>query len=62
MLPLMVRYVQLRKFAEMAGYTEATIRGKIQRGEWRQGHEYRRAPDGGLLIDLEGYDTWVQRQ
>ena len=54
------RYVRIKRFAELTGYTEKAIYRKIADGVWIHGREYRRAPDGSLCIDLEGYQKWVE--
>lgn len=41
------------------GYSRGAIRGKRDRGEWREGREYLKAPDGHLYIILEGFYAWV---
>jgi len=56
----MVRYVRVRKFTELSGYTEKAIYRKIEDGVWMLGREYRRAPDGCIHIDIEGYQRWVE--
>jgi hypothetical protein len=58
----LVRYIRIERFCAMTGYTPKAIERKIQSGVWREGHEYRRAPDGHILIDLEGYHRWVEGQ
>jgi hypothetical protein len=55
------RYVRIRKFALMSGYTEQAVRSKIKDGKWIDGREYRRAPDGSLLVDLVEFQKWVER-
>lgn len=55
-----VRYVTLSVFETLTGYTEKAIRRKIEEGHWLEGREYRRAPDGRILVDLEGYAKWVE--
>jgi len=55
------RFVRIRKFVEMSGYTEQAVRSKIKDGRWIEGREYRRAPDGALLVDLVGFEKWVVR-
>ena len=56
----------LKKVCELsnkiAGYTVKAIENKIARGEWRQGREWKYAPDGRIVIDLEGYKKWVESQ
>lgn len=55
-----LRYVTISKFADMSGYTPAAIRSKIRDGIWRQDLEWRKAPDGRILVDVDGYHRWVE--
>lgn len=55
-----MRYLTVRKFASESGYTEDAIRSKIRDGVWRLGEIWLKAPDGRTLIDMEGYETWVE--
>ena len=34
---------------------------KIEDGIWLEGREFRRAPDGHVLISLKGYQQWVEQ-
>jgi hypothetical protein len=54
------RYVTIGLAATVTGYTIVAIETKIARGIWVEGHEWRRAPDGRILIDLQGYERWVE--
>lgn len=54
-----MKYVRIKKFAELTGYTEKAIYHKIARGVWMENREYRRAPDNHILIDVEAYERWV---
>jgi hypothetical protein len=56
----MLRYVTISKFVTESGYTENAIRSKIHDGVWRDGQEWKKAPDGRILIDVEGYTRWVE--
>lgn len=56
----MLRYVTIPKFAEMSGYTPDAIRSKIRDGIWRKDLEWRKAPDGRILVDVDGYHRWVE--
>jgi len=56
----MARYRTIQKHAEETGYSEHAIRSKIQRGFWMEGRVWRRAPDGRVLIDEDGYNEWVE--
>ena len=55
-----MRYVTVRKFSSESGYTEAAIRAKIADGTWEKDYVWRKAPDGRVLIDVEGYEAWVE--
>ncbi len=56
------RYIRLPLFETVTGYTEKAVRRKIDEGVWLEGKEYMRAPDGHILVDLEGYYKWVENQ
>ena len=58
----MTRYVLIARFAQLSGYTVTAIEGKIHSGVWVEGREYRRAPDGRILVDIEGFEKWVEGQ
>lgn len=57
-----IRYVLLSKFEELSGYTTKAVQRKIEDGVWVEGQQYRRAPDGRVLVDLQGYMKWVESQ
>ena len=54
-----VRFVTLKRFEQMTGYTEKAARAKMTRGDWLRDREYVKAPDGHILMDLEAYERWV---
>ncbi len=55
-----ISYVTIRKFCELTGYTEKAVRAKIQEGVWLRNRVYRKAPDGHILIKMEGFWEWVE--
>lgn len=55
-----MRYLTVRKFSSESGYTEAAIRSKIAVGTWGKDCVWRKAPDGRVLIDVDGYEAWVE--
>lgn len=55
-----VRYVLISKFCEITNYTDKAVRRKIEEGVWRESKMWRRAPDGHIMMDLEGYEQWVE--
>lgn len=56
------RFLRIPKFCEETGYTKRAVETKIHRHVWAEGKEYRRAPDGCIFIDMEGFEKWVVGQ
>lgn len=56
----MLRYLTIGKFAVESGYTEDAVRAKIKAGVWLDGIVWKHAPDGRVLIDVQGYEKWVE--
>lgn len=56
----MSRYLRIEKFAAETGYTPKAIRRKIETGVWIEGVQYRRAPDGRILVCMEAFEAWVE--
>lgn len=54
-------YVTIKMFAMISGLTEKAIRRKIEDGKWLEGREYRRTPDGAIMISIRGYQLWVEQ-
>lgn len=54
------RYVLIPKFCELTGYTAKAVEKKIEKRTWRVGQVLRKAPDGHVTIDLDGYEKWVE--
>ena len=54
-------YVSIELASTMTGYTPKAIREKIASGVWIEGRQYRRAPDGRVLVSMRGYKQWVER-
>lgn len=57
---LFPRYVTILKFCELTGYTEDAVKSKRRDGVWLGGQLWVKAPDGRILMDLEGYEEWVE--
>lgn len=55
----MLRHVLVPKFCELSGYTDDAVRAKIKNGVWLEGVVWIKAPDGRVLIDIEGYEAWA---
>lgn len=54
------RYITIEKFSQETGYTEDAVRTKIKRGVWQEKVVWLKAPDGRVLINMDGYDEWVE--
>lgn len=54
------RYVLLPLANVITGYSVKAMERKIERGEWVEGQVWRRAPDGRIHLDIEGYQRWVE--
>jgi hypothetical protein len=54
------RYVLVKKFVELTGYSQDAVYSKIHSGAWANGEQYVKAPDGRVTIDLEGYERWAR--
>lgn len=53
------RLVSVKLASTVLGRTEASIRARIARGIWLQDVHYRKAPDGGVWIDLKAVEKWI---
>ena len=51
--------IKMKKFCELTGYTVAAVKMKISRGVWLNGREYTKAPDGNILMSIQGYENWI---
>lgn len=58
--PRRTDYVTIPVAAAITGYSAKAIRRKIEAGVWLEGREFRRAPDGHVLISVKGYELWVE--
>lgn len=54
------RYVLLPIANAITGYSVKAMERKIERGDWPEGKLWKRAPDGHILIDMMGYQRWVE--
>lgn len=55
-----VRWVTINRAAELTGYTVDAIKHKVKGGVWAQGKQWRKAPDGRILINLEEFNRWAE--
>lgn len=55
------RFVKLDLFEKLTGYTPKAVHRKKEEGHWLIGKELVKAADGNLLVDMEEYNSWVER-
>ena len=55
----MIKYKTISQMALETGYSEKAIRAKIEKGVWPDGIKVI-APDGRILISVEGFNEWVE--
>jgi len=53
-----MKWVTINKFSRMSGYTEKAVRNKIERGIWRKGRHWQKAPDGRILLNVHAIEKW----
>ena len=54
------RYVLLPVANLLTGYSVKAMERKIERGDWLEGKVWKRAPDGRIVIDVVGYQRWIE--
>lgn len=54
-------YVTVALASSITGFTDKAIRRKVEDGIWAEKEVWRRAPDGSILISMEGYRKWVEQ-
>jgi hypothetical protein len=57
---MQMKWVTIKKFADMSGYTEEAIRNKTKKGIWAFKVHFTKAPDGRILINVEEVTKWMQ--
>lgn len=50
---------RLPLFCQETGYSEKAVQRKIEDGKWTEGEQYVRAPDGRILVDIDGFNKWA---
>ncbi len=53
-------YYLLVNADKITGLSVGAMRKKIERGQWLEGKQYIKAPDGNLYLSVKGYTSWVE--
>ena len=56
----MMKYVTIKKLAELTGYSQDAIRAKIKRGIWRLNEHFIKSPDGRVQLKMEAIESWME--
>lgn len=54
-----MNWVTIKKFSELSGYSIKAIQIKKERGVWKEGEHWIKAPDGRIFINTKTIQTWV---
>lgn len=54
-----MKFVTIKKFSELSGYTEKAIRNKIERGVWLKKIHWIKSPDNRIQINLDAIQDWM---
>ncbi len=57
-----IKWVLIRRFCDLTGYSPKAVEMKIEKGVWPQGRIWKNSPDGRRQINLEEYTKWVEDQ
>lgn len=55
-----MKWVTVKKLAEMSGYSIKAIQNKVDRGVWRKGVHLVIAPDGRRLFNVPVIEKWIE--
>lgn len=56
----MIKWVKLKKVAELTGYTVSALHHKIYKGHLVEDVHWRKGPDGILLMHTENFNAWLE--
>lgn len=55
-----MKYVTIKKFSNLSGYTQDAIRAKLKKGVWIEPIHWRKAPDGRILLHTDAITQWIE--
>ena len=55
-----MKWVTIKKLAELTGYTVKAIYNKRERGTWLEGIHWKKSPDGRLQFNIEAIEFWIE--
>lgn len=54
-----MKWITLKRFCEISGYTAKAIYNKKDRGIWLKNIHWRIAPDKKIFINPQAIDSWI---
>jgi hypothetical protein len=55
-----MKWVLIKKLADIFGYTKNAARAKIKNGVWLKGIHWTKAPDNRILFNIEAIQSWIE--
>jgi len=55
-----MKWVTIKKLANLTGYTEDAIRAKTKKGVWLCEQHWRKAPDNRILFNTKEIELWIE--
>jgi hypothetical protein len=55
-----MKWVLIKKLADIFGYTENAARSKIKSGVWQKGVHWTKAPDNRILFNVIAIQQWIE--
>ena len=57
-----MRFVTIKRLAELSGYSEKAIRRKIDLGIFLEDVHFFKAPDSRIHFNVDAYEQWLQQE
>lgn len=57
---MFIKWVTIKKLAELSGYTEDAIRAKKKKGMWLKDKHWRKARDNRVLFNVKEIEIWME--
>jgi len=55
-----MKWVTIKKLAELSGYSEKAIYNKKDRGIWIKDVHWKKSPDGRLQFNIKAIEFWIE--
>jgi hypothetical protein len=55
-----MKWVLIKKLAEIFGYSEDAARAKMRKGVWLKGTHWTKAPDNRIMFNIVAIQQWIE--